>query len=114
MELSFVKLSQDDTQPKVFAMDATWVAAWQEYHRGINSSNRVHPGPINNRRLSRSLIALTGRADSVDCYFISKMTFYFFHSLYGGGPAVVDNFYFSTQNTIQPILNAQPASNSDE
>jgi hypothetical protein len=36
MEKSFVKSSQDDTQPKVFAIDATWVAAWQEYHRGQN------------------------------------------------------------------------------
>ena len=28
MEQNFVKLSQDDEQPKVFAIDADWVAAW--------------------------------------------------------------------------------------
>ena len=27
-------------------------------------------------------------------YYISKRTFYFFHSVYGGGPAVVENIYF--------------------
>ena len=114
MEQNFVKLSQDDNLPKVFAIDANWVAAWQEYHRDLNKSNRVHPGQINNRQIAKQLIVHTGRPDSIDCYFISKMTFYFFHSLYGGGPAVVINDYFSEIDNIQPMIINQPYNNSDE
>jgi hypothetical protein len=37
-------------------------------------------------------------------FYVSKVTFYFFYSLYGGGPAVVENNYFKSEVPLKALV----------
>lgn len=73
----------------------------------------MHPGPINNRKLAKRQLAATDRCNE-NCYHIPKVTFNFFHSLYGGGPVVVVNDYLFNQENLNPVIISYPTPASDE
>ena len=53
-----------------------------------------HPGPVDNGKIMKSMCRQRpGRQqrEEAKAYQVSKHLFYFFVSLYGGGPAIVQN-----------------------
>jgi len=69
----------------------------------------MHPGPIDNRNIADYFLkaSVLNKENNEKAFFVSKSTFYFFQSLYGGGPAVVENTYFDVFTTVKPQLLSQ-------
>ena len=116
MEQNYVKTSQqNEEEQRPFAIDATWVTAWQEYHRTFDTNNRSNnPGPIENRKIAKSLLSLRSLKEDTGAYFVSKNTFYFFHTLYGGGPVVVENAYFNVEVRDKQLLTSGVSNKFDD
>ena len=90
---------------RYYAINAQWVSSWLDYVQSDSKENAVHPGPIRNDVLLPQLLSLKSTQDSAqyktEFYTVSKHLFYFFHSIYGGGPILVANFQWQQQEIDQ-------------
>lgn len=115
IQTKFVAREQEGKYNKTHVICIEWVRAWQDYHNNINSPNRIPPGPIRNEKLAQELLGLKVSIDSGDrFYYVNKRIFYFFHTIYGGGPAIIENSYFDNQANQQPIVRTVSSRNDDQ
>lgn len=78
---------------RYYAISTEWVTSWLKYAESEDKSASQPPGPVDNSNIMRSLCSLEEgeerKESRAEFYSISKHLFYFFISVYGGGPAVV-------------------------
>lgn len=100
-ELAMMTSHQDGYRSdgeRYYYVDAGWIQKWLTFCDGTDYFKRKRvktepPGPINNTELERWISGVNQRLpegdDTEKYYTVSKMLFYFFLSVYGGGPAIV-------------------------
>ena len=81
---------------RYYAVNAQWVTAWLRYVQAEDKSTAVHPGPVDNQSIMNKMIEMetTSNKNQQTFYNVNKHLFYFFYSLYGGGPAIITNETF--------------------
>ena len=94
------QIQNDSDLPRLYALDTIWIQNWLDWVQG-DGKNKP-PGPITNDQLFSTLFPdkYEGKKrvqspKGEPTYFnVSKTLFYFFVSLYGGGPTIVKNEEF--------------------
>ena len=99
METQHVKELRNRCQNRwdtYYYISAEWTHKWQRYIAARDESNLEPPGPVANTEIMFDLCNASNEYDSDSdleeeqkFFFINKDLFYFFISLYGGGPAIV-------------------------
>lgn len=95
---------------RCYIISTKWVASWLRYAESEDKQSVEPPGPVNNENIMRTLCALKAGEERKDpraeFYSISKHLFYFFISMYGGGPVVVQK---AGWNQYEPHENLVPS-----
>ena len=76
---------------RYYAISSEWVQKWLNWVQASDKSKAVHPGPVDNNHLVTELTPMNKGEEQPrqEFYNVNKHLFYFFVSLYGGGPALV-------------------------
>lgn len=97
---------------RYYAIEASWVQHWLNFVEGKDyfTNKKVNvppPGPIQNEALEQVLTNLKeGESIEAERFFlVNKNLFYFFHMIYGGGPAIVNNKIFAQFETHEDLAN---------
>ena len=97
--------SDEKVWKRFYAINTQWVKSWLDYMQSSSKESAVHPGPISNDVLVPQLLRLesleNSAQDKIGFYTVNKHIFYFFHSIYGGGPILVANFQWQQQEIDQ-------------
>ena len=84
---------------------------WLDYIQAPDKSKAVEPGPVDNNAIARHLIEMQSANEQVNknfqYYSVSKHLFYFFQSIYGGGPILVQSAHWHQyEGRFRPIRDA--------
>ena len=97
---------------RYYAISSDWVQAWLAYVQANDKSTAKNPGPIDNGKLTQTLLKQRDNKEGQNStlyYSVSKHLFYYFHALYGGGPALVQNsFWQSLEVQYSPMQEGEP------
>ena len=90
----------DKAWMRYYAINFEWIQRWIAYVQCEDKNTAVHPGPVDNESIVQHMINLRSEQDTSPngqamFYTVNKHLFHYFISLYGGGPAIIQNQLFT-------------------